>query len=228
MFTIKILGFQMKKYILFWFLCSIIIYPNGKDNRKTYGKELFPLSATKKYVYDSSFGETYTRAYIEDGIINTRSESSKFKYYQKLEIKDDGLYVVNTYQWIKIILIISKENTINYTTPLRRYALPLYVGLEWKDETTEIIDGEPNQVTLNAKVLAEEEIQTLAGKFTALKIQTIVESVDGSKNIVTEWIAEDIGLVKSVIEIKGGGITGLIRDILGLGKLKFELKDIIN
>jgi hypothetical protein len=124
--------------------------------------------------------------------------------------------------------IFTKENNITYTTPLKRYALPLYVGLEWKDETTEIIDGEPNQVTLNAKVLAEEEIQTLAGKFTALKIQTIVESVDGSKNIVTEWIAENIGLVKSIIEIKGGGITGLIRDILGLGKLKFELKNIIN
>jgi len=111
---------------------------------------------------------------------------------------------------------------------MRRYALPLYVGREWKDETTEIINGETSQVSLNAKVLAEEEVKTSAGLFNTLKIQTIVESVDGSKNIVTEWIAEDIGLVKSIIEIKGGGITGLIRDILGLGKLKFELKNIIN
>ncbi|MBI5809270.1 MAG: hypothetical protein HZA74_12805 [Ignavibacteriales bacterium] len=218
----------MKKIILLYFLFAIIIYADGKDPKKIYGRELFPSNATKQFVYESTFGETNTIALIQGGHIETKSQSDIFKYFQKLDLKDDGLYVVTTYQWLKILKIFTKENNITYTTPLKRYALPLYVGLEWKDETTEIIDGEPNQVTLNAKVLAEEEIQTLAGKFTALKIQTIVESVDGSKNIVTEWIAENIGLVKSIIEIKGGGITGLIRDILGLGKLKFELKNIIN
>lgn len=218
----------MKKIILLYFLFAIIIYADGKDPKKIYGRELFPSNATKQFVYESTFGETNTIALIQGGHIETKSQSDIFKYFQKLDLKDDGLYVVTTYQWLKILKIFTKENNITYTTPLKRYALPLYVGLAWKDETTEIIDGEPNQVTLNAKVLAEEEIQTLAGKFTALKIQTIVESVDGSKNIVTEWIAENIGLVKSIIEIKGGGITGLIRDILGLGKLKFELKNIIN
>lgn len=218
----------MKKIILLYFLFAIIIYADGKDPKKIYGRELFPSNATKQFVYESTFGETNTIALIQGGHIETKSQSDIFKYFQKLDLKDDGLYVVTTYQWLKILKIFTKENNITYTTPLKRYAIPLYVGLEWKDETTEIIDGEPNQVTLNAKVLAEEEIQTLAGKFTALKIQTIVESVDGSKNIVTEWIAENIGLVKSIIEIKGGGITGLIRDILGLGKLKFELKNIIN
>jgi hypothetical protein len=217
----------MKKIILLYFLFAIIIYADGKDPKKIYGRELFPSNATKQFVYESTFGETNTISLIQGGHIETKSQSDIFKYFQKLDLKDDGLYVVTTYQWLKILKIFTKENNITYTTPLKRYALPLYVGLEWKDETTEIIDGEPNQVTLNAKVLAEEEIQTLAGKFTALKIQTIVESVDGSKNIVTEWIAENIGLVKSIIEIKGGGITGLIRDILGLGKLKFELKKII-
>jgi hypothetical protein len=218
----------MKKIILLYFLFAIIIYADGKDPKKIYGRELFPSNATKQFVYESTFGETNTISLIQGGHIETKSQSDIFKYFQKLDLKDDGLYVVTTYQWLKVLKIFTKENNITYTTPLKRYALPLYVGLEWKDETTEIIDGEPNQVTLNAKVLAEEEIQTLAGKFTALKIQTIVESVDGSKNIVTEWIAENIGLVKSIIEIKGGGITGLIRDILGLGKLKFELKNIIN
>lgn len=218
----------MKKIILLYFLFAIIIYADGKDPKKIYGRELFPSNATKQFVYESTFGETNTIALIQGEHIETKSQSDIFKYFQNLDLKDDGLYVVTTYQWLKILKIFTKENNITYTTPLKRYALPLYVGLEWKDETTEIIDGEPNQVTLNAKVLAEEEIQTLAGKFTALKIQTIVESVDGSKNIVTEWIAENIGLVKSIIEIKGGGITGLIRDILGLGKLKFELKNIIN
>lgn len=218
----------MKKIILLYFLFAIIIYADGKDPKKIYGRELFPSNATKQFVYESTFGETNTIALIQGGHIETKSQSDIFKYFQKLDLKDDGLYVVTTYQWLKILKIFTKENNITYTTPLKRYALPLYVGLEWKDETTEIIDGETSQVSLNAKVLAEEEVKTSAGLFNTLKIQTIVESVDGSKNIVTEWIAEDIGLVKSIIEIKGGGITGLIRDILGLGKLKFELKNIIN
>lgn len=218
----------MKKYIFFYFVFTLIIYADGKNSKKIYGRELFPTNATKQFVYESTFGETNTIALIQDEIIQTKTQSNNFKYIQKLELKIDGLYVSSTYQWIKILNIFTHENNITYSVPLRRYALPLYVGKEWSDETTEIIDGDSNKVRLKAKVLAEEEVETMAGKFTAIKIQTITESDEGSKNITTEWMTEDIGLIKSIIEIKGGGLTGVIRDILGLSKLKFELKKIIN
>lgn len=217
---------RMKIIILFILIFSLKLNATDKS-KKLYGRELFPLSATKEYIYNSTFGETKVKAFIQNDLINTRSESSKFKYYQKLELKNNGLFVNNTYQWVKIFLFIHKENNISYSKPLRRYALPLYVGLEWQDETTEFIDEEGNPVKLNARVLAEETIKTEAGDFNALKIQTIVESSGGSKNIVTEWLAENIGMVKTHIEILGGGLTGMLRDLLGFGTIDFELKKII-
>ncbi|MFZ5946537.1 MAG: hypothetical protein ACOYU5_01065 [Stygiobacter sp.] len=216
----------MKIIILFILIFSLKLNATDKA-KKLYGRELFPLSATKEYIYNSTFSEIKVKAFIQNDLINTRSESSKFKYYQKLELKNNGLFVNNTYQWVKIFLFIHKENNISYSKPLRRYALPLYVGLEWQDETTEFIDEEGNPVKLNAKVLAEETIKTEAGDFNALKIQTIVESSGGSKNIVTEWLAENIGMVKTHIEILGGGLTGMLRDLLGFGTIDFELKKII-
>ncbi len=216
----------MKIIILFILIFSLKLNATDKS-KKLYGRELFPLSDTKEYIYNSTFGEIKVKAFIQNDLINTRSESSKFKYYQKLELKNNGLFVNNTYQWVKIFLFIHKENNISYSKPLRRYALPLYVGLEWQDETTEFIDEEGNPVKLNARVLAEETIKTEAGDFNALKIQTIVESSGGSKNIVTEWLAENIGMVKTHIEILGGGLTGMLRDLLGFGTIDFELKKII-
>lgn len=216
----------MKILVFIIFLISINLNANDKS-KKLYGRELFPLSATKEYIYNSTFGDTKVKAFIQNDLINTKSESSKFKYYQKLELKSNGIFVNNTYQWVKVFLFINKENNITYAKPLRRYALPLYVGLEWQDETTEFIDDEGNPVKLYAKVLAEETIKTEAGSFNALKIQTVVESSGGSKNIVTEWLAEDIGMVKTHIEILGGGLTGMLRDLLGFGTIDFELKKII-
>lgn len=216
----------MKIIILFFLVLSINLNATEKP-KKLYGRELFPLSATKEYIYNSTFGETKVKAFIQDDFINTKSESNKFKYYQKLELKNNGIFVNNTYQWVKVFIFINKENNISYLKPLRRYALPLYVGLEWQDETTEFVDDEGNPVKLYAKVLTEEKVRTEAGDFNTLKIQTIVESSGGSKNIVTEWLAENIGMVKTHIEILGGGLTGMLRDLLGFGSIDFELKKII-
>ncbi|MDP3444931.1 MAG: hypothetical protein Q8T08_18895, partial [Ignavibacteria bacterium] len=102
----------------------------------------------------------------------------------------------------------------------------MYVGKQWKDETIEYIDGDSGRVVLTAKVTAFEEVKTKAGNFNALKIETIVESANGSKNIITEWIAENSGLIKARIEIAGGGVMGWARDLLGYGILNFELKEV--
>lgn len=215
------------KIFFFFLLTHLFIYAGEDKAKKIYGRELFPLSATKQYVYSSTFGETKVKAYINNDYIQTKTESDKFKYYQQLELTEEGIFINSTYQWVKIFLFLTKENYITYSKPFKRYALPLYVGKEWKDETTEFIDKEENKVKLFAKVVAEEIITTEAGEFNALKIQTIVESDSGSKNIVTEWLSENIGMIKSNIEIIGGGLTGMLRDLLGLSKITFELKKII-
>ena len=218
---------MIKKLLILLLVAHSISSATDKPAKKIYGKELFPLSETTRYIYDSSFGDATTKASLINRLVETKSEADNFKYHQKLEIRENGLFIHETYQYIKLLLFIKKENRVTYDKPFQRYAFPLYVGREWKDQATEYIDGDSNKVSLTGKVLAEEEVNTKAGKFTTLKIETTVESETGAKNIVTEWLAVNTGLIKARIEIKGGGLMGFARDILGYGTITFELKEIL-
>jgi hypothetical protein len=213
--------------IIYIFLFTLPLFASDKNSSHNYGKELFPLSEKIQYIYDSSFGETTIKAFMRDGLVETKSDGDNFKYYQKLIMNESGLFVNETYQRIKLFLFLKKESKISYKKPLLRYSFPLFVGKEWSDEGIEYEDGDSNKVSVRGKVLAEEDLQLKGGKFTALKIETIIESETGSKNIVTEWIAENTGLVKARIEINGGGLMGFARDVLGYGVINFELKEII-
>ena len=177
-------------------------------------------------VYESTFGESITR-HIKDGefIINS-SKADKFKYRQTLIIKEDGVYVKETYQFLNIFLFIKKEATFTYNKPLLRFPLPLLPGMTWVWEGKEYSDGGTCKVKVTGKALNKESIMTKAGKFEAIKLESIVEGSSNSKNKVTEWYAEGIGLIKAKIIIEGGGLMGTLRDILGYGTIEFELKEI--
>ncbi|MDP3582506.1 MAG: hypothetical protein Q8S39_11280 [Ignavibacteria bacterium] len=218
---------MIKNLLILLLAAYSILYATDKPAKKIYGKELFPLSETTRYIYDSSFGDATTKVSLVNGLVENKSEADNFKYHQKLEMRTSGLFIHETYQYIKLLIFIKKETKVTYNKPFQRYAFPLFVGKEWNDEAIEYIDGDSNKVSVTGKVLAEEEIATKAGKFTALKIETTIESETGSKNIVTEWIAPYTGLVKARIEIKGGGLMGFARDILGYGTINFELKEIL-
>jgi hypothetical protein len=197
-----------------------------KSIKKNFSRELFPLSMTTQYIYDSSFGDATIKAFGSNGFIEMNSLADNFKYNQKLIMNDKGIFVNETYQRIKLLLFIKKENKVTYNRPLLRYSFPLFVGKEWNDSATEYIDDDSNKVNLTGKVVLQEDVKTPAGIFNALKLVTTVESETGSKNVVTEWLAEDVGLVKAKIEIKGGGIMGFARDILGYGTIDFVLREI--
>ena len=186
----------------------------------------FPVNNTKTLVYNSSFGESITKNTQDGNFIVTSNESDKFKYRQTLMIQNDGVYIKETYQFLKIFLFISKTATFTYKKPLLRFPLPLSQGMQWKFEGDEYSDGATNKVTVTGKVIDTEFINTKAGKFEVIKLESIVEGSGNSKNIVTEWYAEGIGLVKVKIIIKGGGLPGVLRDLLGYSTIEFELKEI--
>ena len=188
----------------------------------------FPPNDQITLVYNSSFGETITK-YFQDGEFTiSSSEADDFKYKQALIIKDDGIYVMETYQFVKIFLFINKEATSTYGKPLLRFPLPLLPGKEWKWEGDEYSDGETNKVMVTGKVIGNEFVSTDAGIFEATRIESLVEGSSDLKNRVTEWYAEGIGLIKAKVIIEGGGIMGFVRDILGYGIIEFELKEIRN
>jgi hypothetical protein len=188
----------------------------------------FPVNNSIELVYKSSFGECITTYTHDGGLTISSSEADDFEYRQAMSIKEDGIYVTETYQFLKIFLFINKEATSTYEKPLLRFPLPLISGTEWKWEGEEYSDGEKYNIHITGKVLATESIKTKAGKFDAIKLETIVESSSETKNKVTEWYAEGVGLIKAKIIIDGGGFMGFMRDLLGYGTIEFELEEIKN
>ena len=198
----------------------------NKKNTDLISNSYFPRNPDEELVYESSFGETITKYFQEDEFTISSSEADDFKYRQALVIKDDGVYVIETYQFVKIFLFINKEATSKYRKPLLRFPMPLLPGREWEWEGDEYSDGDTNKVKVTGKVLGKEFVKTDAGSFEAIKIESLVEGSSDLKNRVTEWYAEDIGLIKAKVIIEGGGIMGFVRDLLGYGTIEFELKEI--
>ena len=183
----------------------------------------FPVNNGITLVYESSFGESITKYYQDSEFTVSSSEADDFKYKQTLMIKDDGVYVKETYQFFKIFLFINKEATFKYGKPLLRFPLPLFPGAKWEWEGDEYSDGEMNKVKVTGNAINQEFVSTKAGRFKAIKLESIVEGSSGSENRVTEWYAEGIGLIKAKIIIEGGGVMGVLRDLLGYGTIEFEL-----
>jgi len=199
---------------------------SAKEKTVINSNSYFPVNNRITLVYKSSFGESITK-YSQDGEFTiSSSEADDFKYRQTLIIKEDGIYVKETYQFLKIFLFIKEEATFTYGKLLLRLPLPLSPGMVWEWEGDEYSDGDKNKVKVTGKAFDKEFVMTKAGKFEAIKLESIVEGSANSKNRVTEWYAEGIGLIKAKIIIEGGGVMGFLRDILGYGTIEFELKEI--
>lgn len=211
-------------------------YPQTKENEiltslnsdKTFGKEYFPTEIKKTLIYDSSFGELELKVKKEKNVYLFSYDSEKFKYRQKLFVDDKGLFVNETYQKIKLLLFITKEGNYVYDKPLLRVPFPVQIGQEWNWDGKEFINDETHTVNLKGKASKIETITLPAGKFETLKVETTLETSEGTKNILTEWYAKDLGMVKMLVSIEGGGMLGFARDILGYGTITFELKEIRN
>ena len=199
---------------------------SAKDKTAANSNSYFPVNNGITLIYKSSFGESITK-YTQDGEFTIcASEADNFKYRQTLIIKEEGVYVKETYQYLKIFLFIKKEATYTYGKPLLRFPLPLSPGMEWVWEGDEYSDGDMNKVKVTGKALDKEFVITNAGRFEAIKLESVIEGSANAKNRVTEWFAEGIGLIKAKIIIEGGGVMGFLRDLLGYGTIEFELKEI--
>ncbi|MCL4549196.1 MAG: hypothetical protein M1495_11575 [Bacteroidetes bacterium] len=207
-------------------LISSSVYSFSKEkNGYSYIDAYFPVRA--KLTFQSSFGQTVTE-YIRFGkdILVINNEGEKFKYKQTMLVKDDGIYVTETYQYLKLFLFFKKEATYTYSKPLLRLPNPLIPGTEWKSECDEYCNGDTGKVKLTGKVGEKEIVKLKSGSYEAVKVESLIEGSSGVKNQITEWYAEGIGLIKANIKIGGGGFPGLLRDALGYGDIDFELDNI--
>lgn len=225
-------GFWIYSLILF---TTLAFTPSKNNSIKTnelfinaafFSNEYFPIDKKNQVVYESDFGET-------ELLITSQSEykvftfkGDDFTYSQKLLINDEGVFVKETYQKIKLFLVFNKESIFTYNEALPRIKFPLEPGRSWEWKGKEFEDEVENTVSLSAKVEKLETIKVPAGTFETIKLQTIITSSADTKSIITEWYAKNIGLIKMSAVIEGGGIIGTARDLLGLGEIVFELKEI--
>jgi len=210
--------------LIFFALLRNVLLAN--ENPVIISKSYFPADNNITLIYESSFGESITKYYQDGEFTISSSQADKFKYKQTLIIKNDGVYVKETYQYLKIFLFIKKESSFTYGRPLLRFPLPLSPGMQWSWEGDEYSKGDTNKVKVTGKAIDKEFVDTKAGRFEAIKLESFVEGSGGAKNRVTEWYSEGIGMIKAKIVIEGGGVMGFLRDILGYGTIEFELKEI--
>ncbi len=209
--------------LLIIYFIAITLHAGNKN--KLYAS-YFTTASNTILLYESTFGKTKAQ-YIKLGEITLiKNESDRFKYYQKLIISDSGIYVNETYQYIKLLLFLKKESTFTYEKPLLRIPFPLSKGQTWNTSGIEFDGEDTSTVNISGKVVGYENIKTTAGNFETICIETKITGSGSSNNTVTEWYAENIGLVKAKIIISGGGLMGFARDILGYGQIDFELKEI--
>jgi hypothetical protein len=195
---------------------------------RSFGNDYFPTDLKKRLIYDSSFGDLELKVTRNNDTYLFSYDSNKFKYRQKLFVNDEGLFVTETYQKIKLLLVITKEGKYVYDKPLLRVPFPVQIGQEWSWNGKEFINDETHTVSVKGKATKYETITTPAGKFESLKVESTLETSQGTKNLLTEWYAKDLGMVKMQISIKGGGMLGFARDVLGYGTIVIELKEILN
>jgi len=201
--------------LIFFALLRNVLLAN--ENPTIISESYFPANNKITLIYESSFGESITKYYQDGEFTVSSSQADNFKYKQTLIIKNDGVFVKETYQYLKIFLLIKKESLFTYRKPLLRFPLPLTPGMQWEWEGDEFSNGDTNKVKITGKAFNKEFVQTKAGRFEAIKLESFVEGSGNAKNRVTEWYAEGIGMIKTKIIIEGGGIMGFLRDILGYG-----------
>jgi hypothetical protein len=186
---------------------------------KQYGFEYFPLNTEVSYLYDSNAGKTESGVVLKGDELVLTYDAGKISYEQQFFKGEKGIYLTRTHS--SALLFFGK--TVTYPEPVLRLPLPLQIGDKWYWEGFEIVDGDTGSLTIKGKALAEEKVSTLVGEFNCLKIQLKVESEQGSKNTVTEWLAPGIGVVKFHAALEGTGLTTFLQDIFGLDELTFDL-----
>lgn len=222
-------------YLIIFLFTSIIVPVNNTiapSSNKFNSSELiltdeyFPILTNKILIYDSDFGDAELKISKNKNLNVFSLESEDFIYRQKLLIDQNGVFVKETYQKINVLFGLTKEGTLTYNEPLPRIKFPFEAGKKWNWKGKEFDDDDTYILDLNSRIDNIEKVTVPAGTFDAIKLVTSVKSTKGTKSNVTEWYAKDVGLIKMIAIVEGGGVIGAARDLLGLGDIVFELKEV--
>ena len=193
---------------------------------KIYNLQDYLLSEDTKLVLDSDFGETISRVEINENRYMDINESEDFHYTQELEKRDDGIYLISADQHVDIFLFISKSMETSYPTPPLQLPARFKIGDEWTWNTYKVEDEDSILVTTSGRIEEKETLILPPGEFDAIRVVFNIETSEGEKSTVTQWLAPNLGRIKMNVVMEGGGFVGTILSLLGYDEIEFNLKKI--
>lgn len=199
---------------------------NENTPEKVYNLKDYLLAEDTKLVLDSEFGDTFTTVRIDEKTIVDKNESDDFHYIQKLEMKEDGIYLLSADQHVNIFLFFSKNMETTYPNPPLQLPIEMNIGDSWKWETIKVEDGDSVIVNTSGKVESEELLVLESGEYKTIKILFDIETSEGEKSRVTQWLAPNLGRIKMNVQMEGGGFIGTILSLLGYDEIEFTLKEV--
>lgn len=185
------------------------------------GLDHFPLKNGLRWKYDSNLGEVVSWMVLTGKRCTLISRAPHLKIKQELLLSKEG--VLMTGGESKIYFFTTRRV---YRPPLLRFPIPLAVGRSWSWQGKEIVNGKPMNCKMDGVMEGRETIRVPAGEFHCLKVKVTTVSDDGTSSS-TQWLAPGVGVVKAVIEIDAGGLTGFLMRLLGLDEFRLELKEMI-
>jgi len=190
-----------------------------------YGAEYFPFNENVQLIFDSNVGETSKIVEIKDTLFRVTNISSKFVYTQSFMRRNDDIYLVRTDQNISTFLY-STEINITYSHPVLQLPLPLKIGDKWNWTGYQVKNNDTTSISITGEALGVEVVETPAGKFETIKIKLFFDEVDGEKTTLYQWLAPNLGAVKTKVIIEGSGILQFAMSLLGYDEIDSELKEI--
>ena len=157
-------------------------------------RNYYPLKAGTKwhYTFDAGNGQKGT---VTSEIAEV--EKSSGKSLSRLEFKVNGQVTSNTEHLMSDDSGVyrAKSNRLDLIPPLCILKYPIKADQSWQSKP--VVGGQ--QQAMTCREGAEEEIQVPAGKYRAIPC-TIEMTQAGAKLMITNWFAEDVGVVKQRIE----------------------------
>lgn len=190
--------------------------PAGSGDQALRGVPYFPLEPGRRWTYRTTWSvetigeaggqEPKKRAEHRLDVFAAQHQKLAGKLVSLLEWKVDGTLAQRSYfrveeGYLRCLRRIhhQAENIRQWDFTPAQPVLPVapQVGQDWSWEGK---NGEdPGKQTF--KVLRTEEVETGAGKFQAIVVESVYEGEE-DKATLTRWLVKDVGIVKEVSELK--------------------------
>ena len=225
--NLKYIWVKLKKAIIvFIILCSSLNAQLRKDSLAiNYGIEYFPFNKNIELLFESNVGETVKSVKKIDSTFQVTNISDKFIYTQTFLKNDEGIYLIKTEQNISTFLY-STDIVVTYSKPVLQLPIPLKIGDTWNWSGFQIKNGDTSSISISGVALREEDIDIPVGKFSTLHIKLFFDEVDGEKTTLDQWLAPNLGAVKTKVIIEGKGVIQFAMSILGYDEIDSELEEI--